>query len=105
MSSTMTGATTLIVTADDDSTADLVTDALAVQGGAAVRIDVGDFPISLSVTGTIGDDGVWRGEVVATDGTVLDLATIDAVYYRRPTRFRLPDHLSPADRRFAEVYA
>ncbi|MGH3900211.1 MAG: MvdC/MvdD family ATP grasp protein [Pseudonocardiaceae bacterium] len=102
----MTGATTtLIVTADDDSTADLVNDALAVQGGKAVRIDVGDFPISLSVTGTIGDDGIWCGEVVATDGTVLDLGTIDAVYYRRPTRFRLPDHLSPADRRFAEAEA
>ena len=41
MSSTMTGATTLIITAEDDTTADLVADALAVQGGKAVRIDVG----------------------------------------------------------------
>lgn len=59
MSSTMTGVTTLIVTADDDTTADLVADALdqlAVQGGKAVRIDVGDFPMSLSVTGTIGHE-------------------------------------------------
>lgn len=101
----MTAETTLIVTADDDTTADLVADALAIRGGKAVRIDVGDFPISLSVTGTIGDDGVWRGEVVAADGAVLDLETIGAVYYRRPTRFRLPDHLSPADRRFAEAEA
>jgi ATP-grasp ribosomal peptide maturase len=101
----MTDATTLIVTANDDTTADLVVDALASRGGKAVPIDVGDFPINLSVTGTIGDDGVWRGEVVAADSTVLDLESIDAVYYRRPTRFRLPDHLSPADRRFAEAEA
>ncbi len=63
----MTDATTLIVTASDDTTADLVADALAARGGKAVSIDVGDFPINLSVTGTIGDDGIWRGEIVAND--------------------------------------
>jgi hypothetical protein len=101
----MTDATTLIVTANDDTTADLVADALTSRGGKVVPIDVGDFPITLSVTGTIGGDGVWRGELVTADSTVLDLESIDAVYYRRPTRFRLPDHLSPADRRFAEAEA
>jgi ATP-grasp ribosomal peptide maturase len=101
----MTDAATLIVTAKDDTTADLVADALASRGGKAVLIDVGDFPINLSVTGTIGHDGVWRGEIVAAGNTVLDLESIGAVYYRRPTRFRLPGHLSPADRRFAEAEA
>lgn len=101
----MADATTLIVTANDDTTADLVADALTSRGGKVVPIDVGDFPINLSVTGTIGGDGVWRGELVTADSTVLDLESIDAVYYRRPTRFRLPDYLSPADRRFAEAEA
>ncbi len=101
----MTDATTLIVTANDDTTADLVAAALVSRGGKAVLIDVGDFPINLSVTGTIGDDGIWRGEIVAADSTVLDLESIGAVYYRRPTHFRLPDHLSPADRRFAAAEA
>jgi len=101
----MTDSTTLIVTAKDDTTADLVADALASRGGKAVLIGVGDFPINLSVTGTIGHDGVWRGEIVAAGNTLLDLESIGAVYYRRPTRFRLPGHLSPADRRFAEAEA
>lgn len=101
----MTDATTLILTAADDTTADLVADALAVRGGKTARIDVGDFPVSLSVTGSISADGVWRGELVTADGTALDLESVGAVYYRRPTRFRLPAHLSPADRRFAEAEA
>jgi MvdD-like protein with pre-ATP grasp domain len=101
----MTDATTLIVTSNDDTTADLVADALASRGGKAVFLDVGDFPINLSITGAIGYDGVWCGEIVAADSTVLDLESIGAVYYRRPTRFRLPDHLSPADRHFAEAEA
>ncbi len=101
----MTDATTLILTAADDTTADLVADALAVRGGKTARIDVGDFPVTLSVTGSISADGVWRGELVATDGAALDLESVGAVYYRRPTRFRLPAHLSPADRRFAEAEA
>ncbi len=46
----MTDATTLILTAPDDTTADLVASALAVRGGRTARVDVGDFPISLSVT-------------------------------------------------------
>jgi hypothetical protein len=65
----MMDATTLIITANDDTTADLVADALATRGGKAVSIDIGDFPINLSVTGTIGNDGVWRGEIVAADST------------------------------------
>lgn len=63
----MTDATTLIVTANDDTTADLVAAALTSRGGKVVPIDVGDFPINLSVTGTIGGDGVWRGELVTAD--------------------------------------
>lgn len=102
---TMTDATTLIITADDDTTADMVADALTDRGAKPIRIDMSDFPINLSVTSVIGTDGIWRGEVVTADGAVLDLESIDAVYYRRPTRFRLPDYLSPSDRRFAEVEA
>lgn len=97
----MTDATTLILTADDDTTADLVVDALAARGGKTARVDVGDFPISLSITGAIRGDGVWRGELIMPDGPTVDLESIGAVYYRRPTGFRFPDHLSPADRRFA----
>lgn len=101
----MTDAITLILTAADDTTADLVADALAIRGGKTARVDVGDFPLSLSITGTIGPDGVWRGELLAADGAAVDLESIRAVYYRRPTRFRLPGHLRPAERRFAEAEA
>ncbi|MGH3872977.1 MAG: MvdC/MvdD family ATP grasp protein [Pseudonocardiaceae bacterium] len=101
----MTDDTTLILTATDDTTADLVADALAARGGKTARIDVGDFPTALSVTGAISADGIWRGELVAADGTALDLESLGAVYYRRPTRFRLPAHLSSADRRFIEAEA
>jgi len=101
----MTDTTTLILTAADDTTADLVADALAVRGGKTARVDVGDFPISLSIIGTISADGIWRGELCVADGAAVDLESIGAVYYRRPARFRLPGHLSPADRRFAEAEA
>jgi hypothetical protein len=53
----MMDATTLILTAADDTTADLVANALAVRDGKTARIDVGDFTASLSITGSISADG------------------------------------------------
>jgi ATP-grasp ribosomal peptide maturase len=46
----------------------------------------------------------WSGWLWA-EGVRVDLACVGAVYYRRPTRFRLPDGLSDGDAVFAAAEA
>jgi len=93
----------LVLTAADDDTATRVCDALDERGCGFVRMDLGDFPESLSFTAT-GPHPEWHGWL--SDGhRNLPLSEITAVYYRRPSSFRLPAHLSVQQRRFAAAEA
>lgn len=67
------------------------------------RVDTGDFPQRLRMAARSGVAG-WQGRLWA-DGTVVDLAEVRSVYYRRPTRFRLPERLSDGDAVFASIEA
>jgi hypothetical protein len=54
-------------------------------------MDLGDFPKTMSLTAT-GPHPTWDGWL--SDGhRDLRLSEITAVYYRRPSSFRLPAHL------------
>ncbi len=94
----------LVLTHEQDTTADLVIEELTRRGGAVARLDTGDFPQRWTVTGRIDATGVWQGALVGAEGRV-DLEQVRAVYYRRPSRYRMSAGLSTADRRFAEAEA
>jgi len=66
-------------------------------------MDLGDFPEELSFTAT-GPDPVWAGWLF--DGQRdLRLSEITAVYYRRPSSFRFPTHLTAQEQRSAAAEA
>ncbi|MGH3571746.1 MAG: MvdC/MvdD family ATP grasp protein [Pseudonocardiaceae bacterium] len=92
------------MTHEDDTTAGMVIEALVARGAAVAQVDTGDFPQCWAVTGRIDSAGVWRGGLVGPDVQV-DLEGVTAVYYRRPSRYRMGAGLSPADRRFVEAEA
>ncbi|GAA2645486.1 ATP-grasp ribosomal peptide maturase [Paractinoplanes durhamensis] len=98
-----TSDTVLILTCAEDSTADAVTAELARRDTRVARMDTGDFPTALRMSATTADGG-WTGRL-ATDDTSVDLDDVRSVYFRRPTRFRLPAGMSAADEVFAAVEA
>ncbi|MFB6397050.1 ATP-grasp ribosomal peptide maturase [Polymorphospora lycopeni] len=98
-----TSGTVLVLTCAEDPTADAVIAELSRRNACVARMDTGDFPTALALTATtVG--GCWTGRL-ATDDTHVDLAEVSSVYFRRPTRFRLPAGMSPADEVFAAVEA
>jgi ATP-grasp ribosomal peptide maturase len=95
--------TVLVVTEDDDDTATRVCRALEARGCDYARLDLGDFPEKLTFTAA-GPGTAWDGQL--SDGQRhLTLADIEAVYWRRPTNFRLPANLGAQQRRFAVAEA
>lgn len=93
----------LVLTSVDDPTADAVITELARRDVRVARMDTGDFPTALRLSATMAGDR-WVGELT-TDDVSIDLADVQSVYFRRPTRFRLPDGMSEADQVFAAVEA
>ncbi|MEU6246453.1 ATP-grasp ribosomal peptide maturase [Glycomyces sp. NPDC047010] len=86
----------LILSNDDDGSADLVAQHLTETGRPPLRLDPGDFPLESGLSATILDSGGWRTTVGG-----IDLDQVSAVYYRRPTVFTMPEGMSNADRDFA----
>lgn len=90
--------TVLVISQEQDLTADRVV--LQLHGRVPVaRIDLGDFPTALRMSATTGEDG-WRGVISAGPRTI-DLADITAVYYRRPSPFRMTGDMSGAEAEWA----
>lgn len=95
--------TILVLTAHEDLTADAVIDELNRCGASVVRMDTGDFPIRSKLAATISAKGL-QGRLWAEEIEV-DLDTVQAIYYRRPTRFTFPAALSDADKLLAATEA
>jgi ATP-grasp ribosomal peptide maturase len=94
--------TVLVLTAPDDATAARVCHMLDNRGADHARMDLGDFPEKLSFTAA--GPNPWVGWL--SDGQRhLRLPDITAVYYRRPSSFRLPAYLPAQHRRFATAEA
>jgi ATP-grasp ribosomal peptide maturase len=93
-----TANTVVVLTAPEDTTADLVVKELDQRGARVFRVDLGDFPLSLSVSAWF--DGSWRGEMRTDDGSV-NFGDIRSVYVRRPTAFVFPESMTDSERRFA----
>lgn len=99
----MTAGTVLVLSGPDDATADSVVAELGGRGVPIVRMDIGEFPLSMAMTAWL-TRGTWRGELFTAD-RIVDLAEVASVYYRRPTRFTFPDDMSDADAVFAGAEA
>lgn len=96
--------TILVLTRPNDGTAGGVVTELERRGVAVVRSDVGDFPLDVTMVASLAGHHEWRGSL-SLAGQYVALDEILAIYYRRPTGFRLPDHLSPEHQRFAKAEA
>lgn len=89
----------LILADNEDLTARRVAAELAGRGITVDTFDLADFPLRLSLSAEIGPAGAWSGRI---DGERdIDLASIGAVYYRKPTQFRLPEGMSGPEQVFA----
>jgi ATP-grasp ribosomal peptide maturase len=96
--------TVLVLTRPNDGTAGGVVAELERRGIPVVWSDIGDFPLEVKVEAFLADHQEWRGSMSIV-GRSVNLDEIRAIYYRRPTGFRLPDHLSPEQQRFAKAEA
>lgn len=93
-----TANTVVVLTAPEDTTAALVVKELDHRGARVFRVDLGDFPLSLSASAWF--DGSWRGAIRTKDAAV-DLRDIRSIYVRRPTTFVFPESMTDSERRFA----
>lgn len=93
----------LVLTGHDDATADAVIGELTAFGVPVARLDLGDFPLRTTIQAWLRD-GRWHGQL-ASRARVVELDEVGAVYYRRPTRFALPEGMSDADAVFAATEA
>ncbi len=95
----------LVLTHDDDPTADLVLHELNSRGTPFVRCDPGNFPAALQLTARLeaGEDS-WEGSLTGAPRGI-DLGSVRAVYYRRPSDFRAPAGLSRSDQEFVAAQA
>lgn len=94
----------VVLTSHDDPTADAVISILDDRRARVVRVDTGDFPMELRLSATTAADGTWTGRLHGAH-TSVELEQVRSVYYRRPTKFRMPAGMSPADEVFAAVEA
>ncbi|WP_311035825.1 ATP-grasp ribosomal peptide maturase [Streptomyces luomodiensis] len=85
----------LVVTALDDVTADLVIQVLNERKVPAVRLDLGDFPTSVTTDAYLGQTGI-SGHVI-TETRALDLARVRSVYWRRPSPYTSSADLTEQD--------
>lgn len=93
----------LILTCAEDPTADAVVAELAGRDVPVVRLDLGDFPVQLRLS-AVNTGGAWTGRFGA-GRVAVDWSDVRSVYFRRPTRFRLPAGLSEPDQVLAAVEA
>lgn len=88
----------LVLTGPYDTTADYVVDELNHRGRPVFRCNPGEFPGTLSLAARL--ETGWTGYLRLADRE-LGLDEVACVYYRRPTAFEFPAHLSDEERRWA----
>lgn len=96
--------TVLILTGARDQTAAAVAHELQRHPVRVVAMDTGDFPLQLRLAAMLSESG-WTGRLADHSGDGVELERLAGVYYRRPTRFRLPAGMSETDRVFATAEA
>jgi ATP-grasp ribosomal peptide maturase len=92
----------LVLTNDNDRTADRVVAEIAQRGEAVSRFDTADFPCRVTVNAVLQDKFGWQGWIQTEHGHIR-LDEVKAVYYRRPTSFAFPESFTNDDLRFASA--
>ncbi|WP_066892522.1 ATP-grasp ribosomal peptide maturase [Carbonactinospora thermoautotrophica] len=93
----------VVLTRIADPTADMVIRELTARGVPVVRFDPADFPMTVRLTARVGDGTGITGRLLAGNREV-DLGSVRAVYYRRPSPFTFIT-LRPEDRPWAIAQA
>jgi len=97
--------TVMVITRDYDPTADFVVARLARRNARIFRFDLADFPERLALSGRYSaSDSRWRGRL-STGHRLLDLDEITSIWYRKPTRFQLPEAMTSTESRWATAEA
>lgn len=96
------GVRVMVCTQDCDPTADLVIHHLTTRGVPLWRVDPGTFPAALRLSAELGGTG-WSGTLTGP-ARGIRLEDVRAIYWRRPSRFRI-EGLSEPETRFAERQA
>lgn len=91
----------LILADAEDPTAGRVAAELAGRGVQVHAVDPAGFPQRLRLAAAIEPGAAWSGCIGDITGAEVDLAGVRAVYYRKPTQFRMPDGMSQPERLFA----
>jgi ATP-grasp ribosomal peptide maturase len=91
----------LILTDDQDKTADRVTAELAIRGVPVFRLDQASIPMRVTLDGRISAGRSWSGQLRAASGQVIDLAEVRAVWHRHTRQFVVDPAMSGPERAFA----
>jgi ATP-grasp ribosomal peptide maturase len=81
--------TVLVLSEELDPTVDRVIAAMTGAGVPVFRCDTAWFPMELTLVGELAGEQ-WTGSL-RTPHRLVELADVHAVWYRRPTAFRLPE--------------
>ncbi|MEU8247634.1 ATP-grasp ribosomal peptide maturase [Nonomuraea sp. NPDC048916] len=94
----------MVITCEEDATANLVITALNERGATVARVDPADIGSDLTFSAQIGAGQMqWAGRL-RTPSREIALEDVRAVYYRRPSPWRF-NELDPQAREFAVAEA
>ena len=89
--------TILIITQDFDPTVDPVVEELSRRSQEVVRFDLADFPLEM----TLVSDTFSDRSTIDVRGRTVDLGSVSAVWYRRPTDFWFGSDFKDYELKFA----
>lgn len=93
--------TVLILSHDGDTTADRVTAELALRGVPVVRLDQAAIPQQVSIAAEISAGRPWTGRLSDSDGDLVDLGGVRAVWHRHTRQLVVDQRMSAPERAFA----
>jgi ATP-grasp ribosomal peptide maturase len=93
----------IVLTDKLDPTADLVVERLNDHDTPVFRFDTAEFPQRIAVAAEF-PGASWSG-YLRTDMRRVEIDEVTGLYYRRPTTFEFPDHLSGEERRWSALQA
>jgi glutathione synthase/RimK-type ligase-like ATP-grasp enzyme len=95
---------TVLVISGEDATAAAVLAELECHPVKVVLLDIGDFPARQRLAAATTSSGAWSGWIRGGDVEV-GLSRVRSVFYRRPTKFSIPEEVSASDAVLAEYEA
>ncbi len=96
--------TILVLSEEDDVTAELVVDKLRGDGEPVVLMQTGSFPLTMGLTAEYRGSK-WAAELELADGARVDLDSVRSIWNRRPGSFTFQNGLSPESLAFVKAEA